>query len=97
MVFLIKLQGGKTLQIISHEVKDVDEWLSFNKERVKTFSKFAENIFDFVDSENSNYVSVCFNVLDVEEMDKVLGSEEVRNEAEKHGVVFDTLKRFIQK
>ena len=85
------------LQIISHEVKDVDEWLSFNKERVKTFSKFAENIFDFVDSENSNYVSVCFNVLDVEEMDKVLGSEEVRNEAEKHGVVFDTMKRFIQK
>ena len=85
------------LQVISHEVKDVDEWLSFNTERVKTFSKFAENIFDFVESENSNYVSVCFNVLDVEEMDKVLGSEEVRNEAEKHGVVFDTMKRFIQK
>ena len=85
------------LQIISHEVKDVDEWLSFNDERVKTFSKFAENIVDFVDTENSNYVSICFNVLDVEEMEKVLGSDEVRNEAEKHGVVFNTLKRFIQK
>ena len=85
------------LQIISHEVKDVDEWLSFKDERVKTFSKFAENILDFVDTEKSNYVSICFNVLDLEEMDKVLGSEEVRNEAEKHGVVFNTLKRFIQK
>ena len=30
-------------------------------------------------------------------MEKVLGSDEVRNEAEKHGVVFNTLKRFIQK
>ena len=38
------------LQIISHEVKDVDVWLSFNDERVKTFSKFADNIVDFVDT-----------------------------------------------
>ena len=36
------------LQIISHEVKNVEEWLSFNDERVKTFSKFADNIVDFV-------------------------------------------------
>ena len=85
------------LQIISHEVKNVDEWLSFNDERVKTFSKFAENIVDFVDTENSKHVSICFNVLDEEEMDKVLSSDEVKNEAEKHGVVFDTMKRFIQK
>ena len=44
------------LQIISHEVKDVDVWLSFNDERVKTFSKFADNIIDFVDTEKSTEV-----------------------------------------
>ena len=88
---------GKMLQIISHEVKNVDEWLSFNDERVKSFSKFAENIVDFVDTEKSNHVSICFNVLDEEEMDKVLSSDEVKKEAEKHGVIFDTMKRFIQK
>lgn len=85
------------LQIISHEVKDVEKWLSFNNERVKSFSKFAENIVDFIDTENSNYVSICFNVLDQEEMDKVLSSDEVKGEAEKHGVLLDTMKRYIQK
>ena len=85
------------LQIISHEVKNVDEWLSFNDERVKSFSKFDENIVDVVDTEKSNHVSIWFNVVDEEEMDKVLSSDEVKKEAEKHGVIFDTMKRFIQK
>ena len=80
-----------------------DVVISFKNFSGKSLDKIInELLFEKKNIINTNGAHELFstwelNVLDEEEMDKVLSSDEVKNEAEKHGVVFDTMKRFIQK
>ena len=83
--------------VITSKVNDVHTWLSFREERLLTISKFATNIWEYVDSGGSNITAITFDVIDEKEMYKALNDDIVRSEMLKHGVQPETILSFKQK
>ena len=83
--------------VITSKVNNVDTWLSFREERLLTISKFATNIWEYVESGGSNITAITFDVIDEEEMYKALNDDIVRSEMLKHGVQPETILSFKQK
>ena len=50
--------------VITSKVKDVNLWLSYREERLLTISKFATNIWEYVESGGSNVTAITFDVID---------------------------------
>tara|TARA_B100000989_G_scaffold269044_1_gene224187 strand:+ start:126 stop:401 length:276 start_codon:yes stop_codon:yes gene_type:complete len=83
--------------VITSKVNNVDTWLSFREERLLTISKFATNIWEYVESGGSNITAITFDVIDEKAMYKALGDDIVRSEMLKHGVQPETILSFKQK
>ena len=83
--------------VITSKVNNVDTWLSFREERLLTISKFATNIWEYVESVGSNITAITFDVIDEKEMYKALNDDIVRSEMLKHGVQPETILSFKQK
>ena len=83
--------------VITSKVNNVDAWLSFREERLLTISKFATNIWEYVESGGSNITAITFDVIDEKEMYKALNDDIVRSEMLKHGVQPESILSFKQK
>ena len=83
--------------VITSKVNDVHTWLSFREERLLTISKFATNIWEYVDSGGSNITAITFDVIDEKAMYKALEDDIVRSEMLRHGVQPETILSFKQK
>ena len=83
--------------VITSKVNDVHTWLSFREERLLTISKFATNIWEYVESGGSNITAITFDVIDEKAMYKALDDDVVRSEMLKHGVQPETILSFKQK
>ena len=82
---------------ITSKVNDVHTWLSFREERLLTISKFATNIWEYVESGGSNITAITFDVIDEKAMYKALDDDIVRSEMLRHGVQPETILSFKQK
>tara|TARA_B100001564_G_scaffold324108_1_gene304630 strand:+ start:127 stop:390 length:264 start_codon:yes stop_codon:yes gene_type:complete len=83
--------------VITSKVNDVHTWLSFREERLLTISKFATNIWEYVESGGSNITAITFDVIDEKAMYKALEDDIVRSEMLRHGVQPETILSFKQK
>ena len=83
--------------VITSKVNNVDTWLSFREERLLTISKFATNIWEYVESGGSNITAITFDVIDEKAMYKALEDDIVRSEMLRHGVQPETILSFKQK
>ena len=83
--------------VITSKVNDVHTWLSFREERLLTISKFATNIWEYVESGGSNITAITFDVIDEKAMYKALNDDIVRSEMLRHGVQPETILSFKQK
>jgi len=83
--------------VITSKVNDVHRWLSFREERLLTISKFATNIWEYVESGGSNITAITFDVIDEKAMYKALEDDIVRSEMLRHGVQPETILSFKQK
>ena len=83
--------------VITSKVNNVDTWLSFREERLLTISKFATNIWEYVESGGSNITAITFDVIDEKAMYKALDDDVVRSEMLRHGVQPETILSFKQK
>ena len=83
--------------VITSKVNDVHTWLSFREERLLTISKFATNIWEYVESGGSNITAITFDVIDEKAMYQALDDDIVRSEMLRHGVQPETILSFKQK
>ena len=83
--------------VITSKVNDVHRWLSFREERLLTISKFATNIWEYVESGGSNITAITFDVIDEKAMYKALDDDVIRSEMLRHGVQPETILSFKQK
>ena len=83
--------------VITSKVNDIHTWLSFREERLLTISKFATNIWEYVESGGSNITAITFDVIDEKAMYKALDDDVVRSEMLRHGVQPETILSFKQK
>jgi hypothetical protein len=75
--------------VITHKVRDVENWLKGKAERVAAMSPFASNVTDHVAIDGSNNVAITADVHDMEGAQAVLmsPSPELAEAAERHGVI----------
>ena len=75
--------------VITHKVKDVENWLKFKAERVAALSPFASHVTDHVAMDGSNNVAVTADVQDVAAAQASLASPspEMAAAMERHGVI----------
>ena len=78
--------------LVTHKVKNVDEWLSFKKERHEYLLKFGKNILEFVSGNNS--VGIILNVFDETGLYERHSSEENFLRMRKHGVLIESIEIF---
>ena len=83
--------------VITSKVNNLEIWLSFREERLLTISKFATNIWEYVESGGGNMTAITFDVKDEEAMYTALGNEIVKAEMLRHGVQPETILSFKQK
>ena len=83
--------------VITSKVKDVNLWLSYREERLLTISKFATNIWEYVETGGSNVTAITFDVIDEKQMYLALNDEMVKSEMLRHGVLPETILSFKQK
>ena len=55
-----------TRMIVTHAVKDVDQWLACRDKASKAFAPYATDIYFFTIPEGGNNVAVALNVHDME-------------------------------
>jgi len=75
--------------VITHKVKDVEDWLKFKAERAAALSPFASHVTDHVAMDGSNNVAVTADVQDVAAAQASLASPspEMAAAMERHGVI----------
>jgi hypothetical protein len=76
--------------IITHNVVDVDNWLSFKDERAGSIAAMGgSNVVDHVAQDGSNAVAIAANVDDVDAVLAGLASPppELNSAMERHGVL----------
>ena len=57
-----------TRMIVTHAVKDVDNWLAYRAKTVAAFAPYATDIFFCTTSEGENNVAIALNIHDMEGM-----------------------------
>lgn len=73
--------------VFTHEVTDVNHWLSLQEERVEIFSKWATNVQDYAIADGSKTVALTMDVHDMEAMKRDMETPEMDAAKAKHGVV----------
>ena len=76
--------------VITHDVADVDSWLTFKSERADAVSGMGgRHVVDHVAQDGSNKVALSVEVDDVEPMLAAIGSPppELLGAMERHGVI----------
>jgi hypothetical protein len=73
--------------VFTHEVKDVNYWLSLHAERVKIFSEWASNVQDYALADGNKQVALTMDVHDMEAMQQAMATPEMDAAKEAHGVV----------
>ena len=75
--------------VITHKVKDVEQWLKFKAERVESLSPFARHVTDHVAMDGSNNVAVTADVTDMAAAQASMASPspEMAAAMDKHGVI----------
>jgi hypothetical protein len=72
--------------VATHDVKDVDHWVSKHDERVEIFSGFATNIVSYVAADGSNRVALSADITDMAAMAAYMQSPKAAEGMEAHGV-----------
>jgi len=74
---------------ITHNVPDVEHWLTFKAERVSLLSPFATGVTDHVSLDGSKTVAVTMEVRDLAALQAALASPspELAAGMERHGVL----------
>ena len=75
--------------VITHKVKDVENWLKYKAERVALLSPFASHVTDHVAMDGSNNVAVTADVHDMAGVQAVVTAPppEMAEAMERHGVI----------
>ena len=73
--------------VFTHQVKNVDHWLSKHSERVELFSEWGSNIHHYAAADGSNIVALTIDVFDMDKMMAALNSPEIARGKEAHGVI----------
>jgi len=84
--------------VITHKVKDVENWLKFKAERAQSLSPFAHHVTDHVAMDGSNNVAITADVTDMAAAQASMTnpSPEMVATMEKHGVI-QPLQAHIEK
>jgi hypothetical protein len=75
--------------VITHAVKDVENWLKYHAERVSQLAPFATNVTDHTAMDGSKNVAVTMDVHDVAALQGALAAPppELAAAMDRHGVV----------
>ncbi len=73
--------------IVTHAVKDVDQWLAYRDQTVEAFAPYATNIFFCTIPEGGNNVAISLNVHDMDGMMAMTETPEHKALVEKAGVI----------
>ena len=75
--------------VVTHAVKDIENWLKYHAERVSQLAPFATNVTDHVAMDGSKNVAVSMDVQDPAAMGAVLASPpaELQAAMDRHGVI----------
>jgi hypothetical protein len=75
--------------VITHQVPDVERWLTFKAERVDILAPFATHVTDHVALDGSKNVAVTAEVRDMAALQSALASPspELAAAMERHGVL----------
>lgn len=73
--------------IVTHAVKDVDQWLACRARTVEAFAPYATDIFFFTIPEGGNNVAIALNVHDMEGMMAATQTPEHQAMVEEAGVI----------
>ena len=84
-----------TKLITTHEVDDVDHWLTSTK-RAEVFAEVAENIVTYVRTDTPNSVGLTMDVADMDAFEAVLKSEAGAAAMKHDGVRPETLVVLIE-
>ncbi|MFZ9082260.1 MAG: hypothetical protein ACO2ZU_06310 [Burkholderiaceae bacterium] len=84
------------LVIGTHDVGDVEKWLS-SPLRQQVFEANGIKCTTFVDPQGSNTTALLFDVPDMDAFQKLMESDESKAAAKSDGVIFETLRVFVEK
>ena len=73
--------------IVTHAVKDVDQWLACRDKAVEAFAPYATDVFFFTIPEGGNNVAVSLNVHDMEGLMALSQTPEHQAFTEEAGVI----------
>ncbi|HEX7472265.1 MAG TPA: hypothetical protein VF323_04230 [Candidatus Limnocylindrales bacterium] len=75
--------------VITHAVKDVENWLKYHAERVEQLAPFATNVTDHAAIDGSKNVALTMDVHDMAGMQSALASPppELLAAMDRHGVI----------
>jgi hypothetical protein len=75
--------------VITHAVKDVENWLKYHSERVSQLAPFATNVTDHVAADGSKNVALTMDVHNMPALQGALASPppELAAAMDRHGVI----------
>ena len=73
--------------IVTHAVKDVEQWLACSEKAAKAFAPYATDVFFFSFPEGGNNVAVSLNVHDMDGLMALSNSPEHQAFTEEAGVL----------
>jgi hypothetical protein len=84
--------------VITHAVRDVENWLKYKEERAATIAPFGSNVKDHTAADGSKIVAVTADVKDMAVFQKAMASPppEMAAVMERHGVI-PPLSVFVEK
>ena len=76
-----------TRLVVTHAVKNVDQWLAYRAKTVAAFTPYATDIFFYTLPEGGNNVAIAMNVHDMEGMWAATETPEHKAMTEAAGVI----------
>jgi hypothetical protein len=73
--------------IVTHAVKDVDQWLAYRAKTIEAFAPYASDIFFYTIPEGSNNVAIALNVHDMDGLMAMSQTPEHQAFTEEAGVI----------
>lgn len=73
--------------IVTHAVKDVDQWLAYRTQTLEAFAPYATDVFFCTIPEGGNNVAISLNVHDMDGMMAMVETAEHQALTEKAGVI----------
>ncbi|MDN5252258.1 hypothetical protein QWJ17_12285 [Betaproteobacteria bacterium LSUCC0117] len=84
------------LVIGTHDVEDVQKWLS-SPLRQQVFEANGIKCTPFTDPQGSNSTALLFDVPDMEAFQKLMESDGSKAAAKSDGVIYETLRVFVER